>query len=230
MKRIRSSTLAKIIAVFLFFLSLIGTVVCAVGVIFLIDSEAYFDGGASLKNNALDAAAQDYEIRLHQFADSLWFDGYYDEREFEDVFGESNCNYFFTLTDENGKILLTNYTATDTLRTYNESEFWCYRNPDVWYETPPPAFENEHCLTLKDGIRSTLSAKDRIYYYLTFTQLLTDNRYWFAALTPLLMILCVALLVFLCCAAGHHADKDEITLILLTAFRWSFLQAFWRRC
>ena len=44
MKRIRSSTLAKIVAIFLFFLSLIARAVSAVGVIFLAKNEAYLHG------------------------------------------------------------------------------------------------------------------------------------------------------------------------------------------
>ncbi len=215
MKRIRSSTFIKITAVFLFFIALISLTVSAVGVVFLIDSDAYFDGGANLENNVLDAAAYNYEVRLHQFADSLYFEGFYDEREFEDVFGEENCNYFFTLTDENGKVVLSNYTAKNTLRTYNKSDFWCYDMTEEWNGSEWVIYEQEHCLTLNDGIRAELSAKDRIYHYLTFTRLLTSNRYLLLVLVPCLLILCIALVVFLCCAAGHHPNTDTVMLNLV---------------
>ncbi len=215
MRQIRSSTFAKITAVFLFFLSLIALAASTVGTVFLMESEAYFDGGANLENNALDAAAQDYEIRLHQFVDPLLFYGSYDEREFEDIFGEENCNYFFTLTDESGKVLLTNYTAKNTLRTYNESEFWCYDVEEIWVGGEVFLDNHERCLTIKDGIRADLSAKDRIYHYLTFTRILTQNRYWILVLVPFTLILSIALLVFLCCAAGHHPNTDTVTLNLV---------------
>ncbi len=215
MKRIRSSTFAKITAVFLFFIALISLVVSTVGVVFLIDSDAYFDGGANLENNVLDAAAYNYEVRLHQFADSLYFEGFYDKREFEDVFGEENCNYFFTLTDEKGKVVLTNYTPKETLRTYHESEFWVYEMTEEWDGDQFVIREQEYCLTLNDGIRAELSAKDRIYHYLTFTRLLTSNRYLLLVLVPCLLILCIALVVFLCCAAGHHPSTDTVTLNLV---------------
>ncbi len=215
MTHIRSSTFAKIVAIFSFFLSIIFLTVCAIGVVFLIDNDAYFDGGKSLENNALDAAAYNYEVRLHEFANDRYFDGSYDEREFEDLFGEENCNYFFTLTDEHGKIVLSNYATKDTLRDYGESEFWCYRQTEIWDNGNPQILEYEHRLTLKDGIRTDLVAKDRIYYYLTFTKMLTNNRYLVLTLVPILLILAIALLVFLCCAAGHHPNSDTITLNLI---------------
>ena len=215
MKRIRSSTLVKIIAVFMLFLSILLLGVCTVGLLFLIDNDAYFDGGKSLENKALDAAAYNYEVRLHEFANDRYFENFHDEREFNDVFGEEHCNYFFTLTDENGKIVLSNYTTQNALRDYGESEFWCYRQNEIWENDIPQIIEYEHRLTLKDGIRADLFAKDRIYYYLTFTRLLTSNRYLVLALLPVLVILSVALVVFLCCAAGHHPDADTVTLNLV---------------
>ncbi len=210
MKRIRSSTLAKIIAVFSFFLALLLLAVCTVGVAFLIDNDAFFDGGKSLENQALDAAAYNYEVRLHEFANECYFENFLDEREFNDLFGEDNCNYFFTLTDENGKVVLSNYSTKQTLREYGESEFWCYRQTEIWENDNPQIVEYEHRLTLKDGIRAELSAKDRIYYYLTFTQVLTKNRYLVLVSVPVLLIVCIALVVFLCCAAGHHPDVDGV--------------------
>ncbi len=204
MKHIRSSTLIKVVAVFGFFLSLILFTASLVGALFLLDNDAYFDSGTALENNALDAAAYHYELQLHQFADSLYRYSYYNERDFKDIFGEENCNYFFTLTDQDGNIVLTNYTPKNVRRVYSDSDFICYGEGD----TP------QH-LILKDGIRYELTAEDRILNYLRFTRILTNRRYLVAALVPLSLITCIALLVFLCCAAGHHPHTDEIVLNLV---------------
>ena len=72
-------------------------------------------------------------------------------------------------------------------------------------------FDYAH-VTITGYIRQTLAAKDRIYFEAYYTNLLVENRNTLIWLTAALFVLCLALVIFLLCAAGHKEGVDGIHL------------------
>ncbi len=123
MKRLIGSLTAKITACVLLLISLGAMILCGIGAIVLAKSDVYFDGGRSFRNTLLDNSTYHYESYLYDYADAVMFPDYYDfdTVSYEDLFDEENCNYFFTLYNNKGDIVLSNYTpASDDaiLRDY----------------------------------------------------------------------------------------------------------------
>lgn len=72
-------------------------------------------------------------------------------------------------------------------------------------------FDYAH-VTITGYIRQTLAAKDRIYFEAYYTNLLVENRNALIWLTAALFVLCLALVIFLLCAAGHKEGVEGIHL------------------
>ena len=72
-------------------------------------------------------------------------------------------------------------------------------------------FDYAH-VTITGYIRQTLAAKDRIYFEAYYTNLLVENRNTLIWLTAVLFVLCLALVIFLLCAAGHKEGVEGIHL------------------
>ena len=70
-------------------------------------------------------------------------------------------------------------------------------------------FDYAH-VTITGYIRQTLAAKDRIYFEAYYTNLLVENRNTLIWLTAVLFVLCLALVIFLLCAAGHKEGVEGI--------------------
>ena len=88
-------------------------------------------------------------------------------------------------------------------------------------------FDYQH-VTITGYIRSPLTAKDGIYQESYYANLLVENRHALIAITVCSFAVCLALFVFLLCAAGHKegvagihlnwVDKIPLDLYLLCAF------------
>ncbi len=226
MKQLRCKLWAKITAVLLLLLLVIVWAASAVGVAVLAVNDAYFDDGRTLRHNALDSGAYYYRSHLYQHLEALTYPNlfYINEREFQDQFSRENCNYWFTVTDTEGNVLLQNYTDPHPLRTYHyQYEFPVeYMNE---YESVTETPVQTVWYTVDSGIAGDYQAKDRIYYYQYYTDLLISARYLLVVLVIALPFVMLVLLIFLCCAAGHHADApfirpnavDRVPLDLLIA-------------
>ena len=77
-------------------------------------------------------------------------------------------------------------------------------------EAPPG---REVTLTFTAAVRTTLTAKDPIYYMLGLADFIVVNRVGIAVTCVIGLILAIILFLYLLCSAGHHRDadgKDEI--------------------
>ena len=210
MKQLRCKLWAKVTAVLLLYILAATWVLCGVGVIALAQQDAYFDGGTSLRTEVTDSGAYYYRAYLYQHLEAMTYPDlfYLDTQEFNDRFAKERCNYFFTVTDSEGNMLLQNYTDPKPLRTYqHDFEFSAtYQNEhDVSIESAPPISYTVHA-----GVAGDLHAKDRIYYYITYTELLIRARYLLAVGVVLLPLAMIVILIFLCCAAGRHEHSPHI--------------------
>ena len=112
------------------------------------DGGAYADGGARMRENALfsqvyqnvDIVADYYGVyqsaqELGEKTETL---SYYESR-----FAKENSNYFFTITDADGNVLLSNYT--DAYQYSDATAYALHRNPQPRRETK--TFSSEEAMS-----------------------------------------------------------------------------------
>lgn len=108
MKDFRSKVSVKICAWLLFALSALSCCVSVFGIGVLLLSDSYFDGGRKLRY----AVASDFfysidKKRIDKYTENVLNKvPNIDEYEYDYIFSKENCNIFFTVTDDNGILII----------------------------------------------------------------------------------------------------------------------------
>lgn len=108
MKDFRSKVSVKICAWLLFALSALSCCVSVFGIGVLLLSDSYFDGGRELRY----AVASDFfysidKKRIDKYTENVLNKvPNIDEYEYDYIFSKENCNIFFTVTDDNGILII----------------------------------------------------------------------------------------------------------------------------
>lgn len=148
MKQLLPKFWAKFVAGLLFVVMTALCLAAVTGVAVLADGGAYADGGTRLRENALfsqvyqnvDIVADYYGVyqsaqELGEKTETL---SYYESR-----FAKENSNYFFTITDADGNVLLSNYT--DAYQYSDATAYALHRNPQPRRETK--TFSSEEAMS-----------------------------------------------------------------------------------
>ena len=148
MKQLLPKFWAKFVAGLLFVVMTALCLAAVTGVAVLADGGAYADGGARMRENALfsqvyqnvDIVAEYYGVyqsaqELGEKTETL---SYYESR-----FAKENSNYFFTITDADGNVLLSNYT--DAYQYSDATAYTLHRNPQPRRETK--TFSSEEAMS-----------------------------------------------------------------------------------
>ena len=148
MKQLLPKFWAKFVAGLLFVVMTALCLAAVTGVAVLADGGAYADGGARMRENALfsqvyqnvDIVAVYYGVyqsaqELGEKTETL---SYYESR-----FAKENSNYFFTITDADGNVLLSNYT--DAYQYSDATAYTLHRNPQPRRETK--TFSSEEAMS-----------------------------------------------------------------------------------
>ena len=148
MKQLLPKFWAKFVAGLLFVVMTALCLASVTGVAVLADGGAYADGGARMRENELfsqvyqnvDIVADYYGVyqsaqELGEKTETL---SYYESR-----FAKENSNYFFTITDADGNVLLSNYT--DAYQYSDATAYTLHRNPQPRRETK--TFSSEEAMS-----------------------------------------------------------------------------------
>lgn len=148
MKQLLPKFWAKFVAGLLFVVMTALCLASVTGVAVLADGGAYADGGTRMRENALfsqvyqnvDIVAVYYGVyqsaqELGEKTETL---SYYESR-----FAKENSNYFFTITDADGNVLLSNYT--DAYQYSDATAYTLHRNPQPRRETK--TFSSEEAMS-----------------------------------------------------------------------------------
>ena len=148
MKQLLPKFWAKFVAGLLFVVMTALCLAAVTGVAVMADGGAYADGGARLRENVLfsqvyqnvDIVAEYYGVyqsaqELGEKTETL---SYYESR-----FAKENSNYFFTITDADGNVLLSNYT--DAYQYSDATAYTLHRNPQPRRETK--TFSSEEAMS-----------------------------------------------------------------------------------
>lgn len=263
MKKFKSSLGAKIVAwillaffAFLFFMSLASFIV-------LVNYDAYYDRGRSLRKTVATEIFAFDRRTISIYADLVLGGGEdIDEYEFDQTYSPESTNLFFTVMDEEGKVIIDHgdhvdycerfeYTGEYTVlvdsaqeefyfNTYEEAQTYAEEmnkrqdtvssysldksKTHISEEVSIMPSENGYTVTVTHYnyetqtytvnayIRDELGAKDKYYYALTFVRILTYMRFGIIFIGVISALMCLAIIIFLCSAAGYRAGEDGIYL------------------
>ncbi|MGM9671775.1 MAG: sensor histidine kinase [Oscillospiraceae bacterium] len=148
MKQLLPKFWAKFVAGLLFVVMTALCLASVTGVAVLADGGAYADGGARMRENALfsqvyqnvDIVADYYGVyqSAQELGEKTETRSYYESR-----FAKENSNYFFTITDADGNVLLSNYT--DAYQYSDATAYTLHRNPQPRRETK--TFSSEEAMS-----------------------------------------------------------------------------------
>ncbi len=118
--------------------------------------------------------------------------------EYADCFSRQNSNYFFTVTDMNGQIILSNKTDEAVRRTV-----------EYVYTVDDPYSQQDINIKITQGLYSKLSANDDTRFLLSFGDWLYSARYGLIAVIALSALGELLILIFVCLSAGR-GPRDNI--------------------
>ena len=124
MKRLTHQFWAKAVAVVLLVILGVTVLGCAAGFYVFSDNDVYLDGGVKLRRGVEEALAWRWSSEAVEY-----YRAYADAQEagaelsgaWQERFSEKNCNFFFTVTDPDGEVLLQSYDAP--YRTHIDYQF-----------------------------------------------------------------------------------------------------------
>ena len=225
MKKLTRNTLAKITAVFLFAV-FIGTAAASLlGIVYIADLGGYeSDSYSFYKSNACEDITNAYAnavffhyLPLAQKAD-LSEEAAYDLKTLQTTFSEENTNFFFTVRDEDGATLLTNYSGQEygTIITYNFTETTYEHNGSSASITPMTVEEAEtqenKTYTVTCYIKNPITATDNYYTPYKRSMALYEARYLLIAALIFSALLALIDFIFLMYSAGRKNGHEKIVL------------------
>lgn len=149
MKKLMPKLGAKICAVFLFLIMACLCLASGVGIYFLASTSAFLDGGTGIRDRVLSQITDTHLQKAADYYEAIQRNSV-SRKNFDTYFDKANSNFAFTVTDEDGTVLLSNYTTDDY--QYSRSGYYTILlNPQQTRETLTFATE-----TARDNYITTL--------------------------------------------------------------------------
>jgi len=204
MNKLKYSFLAKTLAFFLFVIVLITSFGGTLCTIYLL-SERYFDEGRNFYNSRLCSdKANEYAGNIFNYFDSLKLSETATQAETQAAlqsmkfeFPPENSNYLFTISDESGNMLFSNYSEQNN--GYKMIRQNMYINNKVVY-------------TIDGYVRDPITVQDDFSSNLQIFNAFYSLRYAIVIISALSVILSLALAVFLISSVGYKKGREGITL------------------
>lgn len=214
-KRIHSLPI-KIIAIVLFVVTVAVTLLSATGVFILIDNDFYTTQPPDFFKstfcvNEVHACANDiYNTYLNTYIESEYTNFYFEDESTEafsieqrasqiaEKYSSEKSNLFFNIKDENGIILLSNYSE----QNYSYMKEYAY--------SVKQGVSSNHNYIITCYVRTNLSANDHFSIAKQWFDIGFSMRYALIITTIIGGIISLSLFVFLICAAGHRKGKEGV--------------------
>ncbi len=201
---------AKIAAIFLLVISVLGIIGSAIGINFMVENNFYTVSIEETKKGI-------YSNIIKVYANQVFFEylpdyegNTYNLSVNQEAFSNDKTNFLFILKDPKGEIILTNYSD----EKYLLSTSYQYRKGHYVYDKnyDPNSPEKDDTYTIYCFVKETLTANDRFLraeYWINFGY---SIRYLIIAIALFLVAASVTLFVFLMCSAGRRKGQDKIIL------------------
>lgn len=202
MKNFKYSFAAKLTAFFLFSISSLAFFGGLASIVYMGDNGIYNTDGVSYYNSRLctdiirkEAADVYYGYFKSSQVTNQSTESAFALKQYQTHYSKQNSNFFFTVTDGSGKVLLSNH---------EEQEYGIQRT----YQ-----FDEEGASYFVNGyVKSPISAKDDFYSSNQLFLTLYSLRYIIIAIAALSAIIALVMFIFLLCSSGHRKGKEGIVL------------------
>jgi len=201
MNKLKYSFLAKTLAFCLFVVLLITSFGGPLCTIYLF-SEGYFAEGRSFYNSRLCAeTANNYagnifnELQLSETMDQAEIQSAL--LSVQNTYSRENSNFFFAISDENGKVLFSNYSEP----TYGYKMTGHSAN-----------YNNKIIYTLDGYVRDPITAQDTFSTNKQMFDAFYSLRYATVIISAVSVVLSLVLAVWLISSVGYRKDREGITL------------------
>ena len=212
MNKLKSSLGAKIGAALLFMICFAASLAGAAGIVYLEEQGAYsstgfsYDNSDSCSNITYNYASDVYYNYLPLILDKEpTTQESYRIQQKADAYSAENTNFFFAVSDNDGKVVLTNYDG----EKYGYMEVYSF---DDGYDENGDAVGGGAAYTVTAYVRNPITAYDDYYNSYHSMSILNDQRYTLIAATVSAAVITVLLFVFLMAAAGHRKGREGISL------------------
>ncbi|NLC43051.1 MAG: hypothetical protein GX783_02080, partial [Clostridiales bacterium] len=221
MTKLTHNLAAKITAIFLFIIFVVGFIAGIFGIDYLVRYDFYGKPLNAVKEDIFEDITRVYATRLFY----EYFPAYKKDSSFqttlEEAFSADYTNFLYTLKKENGELILSNYNNQEVQfsRTYTFQEHGYWEEKEVvkfseyWEEEElinTTEYVEGEVYTIDCYVKSTLTAEDRYFRAENWIQVAYSMRYTLIIFTILSFIIAIVLFVFLMCSAGHRKGKEEV--------------------
>lgn len=119
----------------------------------------------------------------------------YQMKQYQVMFSQDNTNFFFTVTDPDGEVLLSNYIEQDyaAQQTYLFEDFG-------------------QSVAVNAYVKSPITARDQYWFPYRVFETVYALRFALVGATAVSAVCAIALFIFLLSAAGHRKGHSEIVL------------------
>ncbi|NLJ40126.1 MAG: HAMP domain-containing histidine kinase [Clostridiales bacterium] len=211
MNRITHSLVAKITALILAILFIMGFIGGAFGIYYMMHYDFY---GTTLEN-VKDEVFLHITLRYANKAFNEYFSVYqggdpFNLERYKDFFSEDNTNFLFTINDKNGELVLGNYNNQE----YQFSYAFEYEDGEYVSEETDDSisYRIKGIYTVQCYVNKTLLAKDNYFVADQWINFLYPMRHTIIMITIISLIISILLIVFLMFAAGRKKGKEELTV------------------
>ena len=204
MNKLKYSFLAKTLAFFLFVIVLITAFGGTLSTIYLF-SEGYFDKGKNFYNSRLCSdKANEYSGNVFNYFDSLNLSKAATKAETQAAiqsmkyqFPPENSNYLFTISDESGNVLFSNYSELNS--DYKMIRQRMYVNDKIVY-------------TIDGYVRNPFPVQDDFSMNKQIFDTFYSLRYTIVIISAVSVVLSLVLAIWLISSVGYKKGREGITL------------------
>lgn len=207
MKKLTYNLAAKVTATVLFVLALLTFLGAVVGVYFLAEYDFYEGTADDVKKAMFEDITRGYANRVFYEYFPAHKDNYFSLDRYQEAFSPNNTNFLFVLKNEDGDILLSNYSNQE----YQFSRTYKYYNESYSYDKDGERRVSiNKPYTMDCFVSKTLTAKDRYSTTEYWINIAYPMRYSIIAIALISLIGAIILFIFLMCSAGRRRDGNAI--------------------
>jgi signal transduction histidine kinase len=208
MNKLTHHLAAKVTAIFLFVIAVIGLIGGTVGTCFLVEYDFYDTSGEKARKAVFEDITRNYASQVFYNYFPAYQINSYDLSEQQEAFSPENTNFLFVLKNAAGNTLLSSYSDQE----YQFSRTYKYDNRTYTYDevNGREVYLKGDTYTMDCFVNKTLTAQDRYSAAEYWINYAWSMRYSIIAIAVISLISGIILFIFLMCSAGHRNGENGV--------------------
>ena len=210
MTKLTHNLTAKVAAVILLVMSVLGVIGSIIVIHFMVENDFYTEPVEETKKGVYRSITKWYANQVFFEYFPAYENNSYNLNEQQEAFLSDKTNFLFILKDSSGEIILTNYSNEEYLLStsyqYKKSTYPYFENNNT------NSSDTTDTYTIFCFVKKALTANDRfsrIEYWINYAY---SIRYLIIVIALVSVVASVILFIFLMCSAGRRKDEDKIIL------------------